>query len=108
MFQCNSQVWTCEMTGTSGLTYQQALESEAEASKLISSLDESLQRAVLTLVHHARRTNIKTLADEIAAFYRERFVKGEVVDVTNTTTSGAKYVIYLEEEGEKSFLRTCI
>lgn len=92
MFQCNSQIWTCELTGTSQLTFSQALESEEEAARLMASLDECHQRAALTLVHHARRTNIKTLADEIAAFYRERFICGEVVDMAQTTSSGAKSV----------------
>lgn len=95
MFQCNSRVWTCELTGTSGLTYQQAMESEKDAQKLINSLDECYQRAALGLVHHVKRTNLKTLADEIAGFYRDRFVKGEMVDMTQMTSSGAKLVAFL-------------
>lgn len=94
MFQCNSQIWTCKFTGTSNLTYLQALESEQETNKLIASLDECHQHAALALVHHVRRTNVKTLADEISSFYRDRFIKGEVVDMAHTTSSGAKYVLY--------------
>lgn len=92
VFQCNSRIWTCKLTGTSSLTYLQAVESEREAGKLIASLDECYQRATLRLVHHVRRTNIKTLADELSTFFRDRFVKGEVVDMANSTSSGAKLV----------------
>ncbi len=89
MFQCNSQIWTCELTGTSGLTFSQALASENETKKMIDSLETCYQRAALQLVHHVKRTNIKALADEISAFYRDRFIKGEVVELSNTTSSGA-------------------
>lgn len=78
------------MTGTTGLTYSQAISSENEATKLIESLNVCHQKAALALVHHAKRTNIKTLADEICAFYRERFVEGEIVDMAHVTSSGAK------------------
>ena len=83
-------MWTCELTGQTNLTYTQALESEKEAKKLLDSLPESLQKAALNLVHHTRRTNLRTLADEICAFYRQRFVQGECLDMMQSTTSGAK------------------
>lgn len=90
MFQCNSRIWTCSLTGASSLTYLQALESEEEARKVIASLDECYQRACLKLVHHVFRTNIKTITDEISAFLRDRFVENEVVEMAQTTSSGAK------------------
>lgn len=90
MFQCNSHIWTCKLTGSTGLTYLQALESEKEAGQIIASLDECYQKAALGLVHHVHRTNIKTLADEICTFYRERYVPDEVLDMIHTTSSGAK------------------
>jgi predicted lipid carrier protein YhbT len=68
----------------------QAQESEEDARKMIASLDVCYQCACLKLVHHVFRTNIKTLVDEISAFLRDRFVENEVVDMTLTTSSGAK------------------
>lgn len=90
MFQCNSQIWTCSLTGTTSLTYLQAVESEEEARKMMASLDECYQRASLSLVHHVFRTNVKTIVEEICAFLKDRFVENELVDMTHTTSSGAK------------------
>ena len=92
MFQCNSLIWACSLTGTCNLTYQQALDSEKEAKKLIASLDKCYQKTALTLVHHVCRTNVKNLVDEICSFLRERFVKDEVVDMIHTTSSDARLV----------------
>lgn len=90
MFQCNSRIWTCSLTGATSLTYLQALDSEEEAKKMIDSLAECYQRASLKLVHHVFRTNMKTLVDEICAFLRDRFVENEVVDMVHSTSSGAQ------------------
>lgn len=104
MFQCNSHIWTCELTGTSGLTYSQAAKSEKETWEIITKrLNQCYQRAALSLVHHAQRTNLKTLTDEICAFYKDRFIKGELVDMEHTTSSGAKSVI-----STIAFLNACI
>lgn len=83
-------MWTCELTGATNLTYLQALESEKEARRLLESFAPCYQAAALTLVHQARRTNVRTLTDEICAFYRERFIVGELVNLTRSTISGAK------------------
>lgn len=89
-FLCNSLVWTCELTGQANLTYSQALQSEKEARKIMDSLPECFQKAALSLVHHVRRTNVKTLADEVCAFYRLRFVEGEELGMRKRTSSGAE------------------
>ena len=89
-FLCNSYVWTCSLTGQSNLTYTQALTSEREAQKLLDSFAECYQRAVLELVHHAHRTNMRTLTDELCLFFKERYVVGERLDLVQTTSSGAK------------------
>lgn len=83
-------MWTCELSGQSNLTYSQAFQSEKEARKQLDSLPPSYQKAALNLVHHTRRTNIKTLAEEIISFYRHRFIEGEVVDLVQMKTVGVK------------------
>jgi len=83
-------VWTCAYTGQTNLTYTQALESEEEARGVIDSIPWCYQRASLSLIHHTRRTNLRTLSDEICAFYRERFIVGEQVGLMQNTNSGAK------------------
>ena len=89
-FLCNSYVWTCSLTGQSSLTYTQALESEKDAHKLMDSFPECYQRAMLGLVHHAHRTNIRSLTDELLMFFKERYVPGERLELVQTTSSGAK------------------
>ena len=83
-------MWTCSLTGQSNLTYTQAAESEREAGKLLDSFPQCYQRAVLELVHHARRTNIRSLGDELIVFFKERYVVGERLELSQTTSSGAK------------------
>ena len=66
------------------------MASEREARKMLDSLKDCHKQAALELIHHAPRTNVKTLAEEICLFYRDRFVVGEVVDLTIITTSAAR------------------
>lgn len=89
-FLCNSLVWTCQLTGMTNLTYQQAVESEAEARKAIDSVSVVLQKAALSLIHRTRRTNVRVVTDEICAFFKERFIVGETVDLVQVTNTGAK------------------
>ena len=89
-FLCNSYVWTCSLTGQASLTYTQAAASEEEARQLLDAFSQCYQRAVLQLVHHVPRTNIRSLADELLLFLKERFVEGEIVQLSQVTSSGAK------------------
>lgn len=89
-YLCESLVWTCELSGQSNLTYTQALESEKEAQRQLDSLSSCYQKAVLTLIHHTKRTNLKTLSEEIISFYRHRFIEGEIVEHQQTKAAGLK------------------
>ena len=55
---------------------------------MLDSILDCHKRAILSLVHHATRTNFKTLVDEVAAFYKERYVVGE--DVEYSASAGDK------------------
>lgn len=89
-YLCESLVWTCELSGQSNLNYSQALKSEKEAQKNLDSLSICYQKAALSLIHHTRRTNLKTLCEEIVSFYKRRFIVGEVVDQSQTNAHGIK------------------
>lgn len=89
-YLCESLVWTCELSGQSNLTYTQALKSEEEARRCLNSLSLCYQRAALSLIHHARRTNLKSLTEEIVSFYKRRFVIGEVIDQSQNKANGTK------------------
>lgn len=47
---------------------------------MLESILDCHKRAILALIHHATRTNLKTLIDEVAAFFKERYVIGEDVE----------------------------
>ena len=56
------------------------MESEKEALAMIESIPSCHRRAVLSLVHHAYRSNIKTASDEIFNFLKDRYVVGEELE----------------------------
>lgn len=58
------------------------MESEREARTLLDSIPDCHRRAVLSLVHHAHRTNIKSVADELINFFKERYIVGEEMTYT--------------------------
>ena len=58
--------------------------------QLLLSFPLCYQRAVLELIHHAPRTNIRSLADELLVFFKERFTPGETLLLAQATASGAK------------------
>jgi hypothetical protein len=80
--QCSSLIWSCELTGKSGLTYKEAVDSESEAKRQIESFPDPLRRAVLFLASQVRRNGISLLVEDVFAFYRDRFVEGEEVEVS--------------------------
>jgi hypothetical protein len=70
------------LTGKSGLTYKEAVDSESEAKRQIESFPDPLRRAVLFLASQVRRNGISLLVEDVFAFYRDRFVEGEEVEVS--------------------------
>lgn len=78
---CNSLLWSCKYTGKSGLTYQEAHESEKSIRKQARSLPEPVQRAVLTLVHHTQRGRLANLCDEVFSYMKDHYQEGEEVEI---------------------------
>jgi len=78
---CSSTLWSCKYTGKSGLTYQEAQESERSIRKQGHSLPEPIQRAALTLVHHTQRGRLANLCDEVFSYLKDRYQEGEEVEV---------------------------
>jgi bromodomain adjacent to zinc finger domain protein 1A len=74
---CNTYMWTCEVTGQSNLTYQQALDSEREARTSLCLFSDSLKEAILSLLHYSIHTNMKSTINSITTFFKERFVLNE-------------------------------
>uniref|UniRef100_A0A8C6X9Q0 Bromodomain adjacent to zinc finger domain protein 1A n=1 Tax=Naja naja TaxID=35670 RepID=A0A8C6X9Q0_NAJNA len=78
---CNSLVWSCAITGKSGLTYQEALESERKARQNIQNFPEPLIVPVLYLVTLTQRTRLHEVCDDIFAYIKNRYFVGELVEV---------------------------
>ena len=79
---CNSLVWSCSITGRSGLTYQEAEESEEKALKQLASFPAYLQKPILYLASKTQRSRIADLNDDVFGFAKDRFFIGEILDVT--------------------------
>ena len=78
---CNSLVWSCSVTAKSGLTYEEAVESESKAKKRISNLPKPLKKGVLWLSHHkAKKGRLAELVDDVYDFIKNRYFVGEIVD----------------------------
>ncbi|XP_037072213.1 bromodomain adjacent to zinc finger domain protein 1A-like [Pollicipes pollicipes] len=81
MILCNSLLWSCEMTGKSGLTYQEAAESERAAKRSLNSVQKELKRALLLLCSMTRKTSFNELCVDIYTYIKDRYFKGEMVQV---------------------------
>ncbi|PIK61464.1 hypothetical protein BSL78_01589, partial [Apostichopus japonicus] len=79
---CNSLVWSCSLTSRPGLTYQEALESEDRARKLLASFPVYLEAPILFLVTLTRRGRLADICDDVFVFARDRYFIGEIVDVS--------------------------
>ncbi|KAK3092925.1 hypothetical protein FSP39_008962 [Pinctada imbricata] len=79
---CNSLVWSCSITGRSGLTYQEAVECEEKALKNLASFPIYLQKPMLFLATLTHRSRLNDLNDDIFLFAKDRYFIGEVVDIT--------------------------
>ncbi|KAM8921713.1 bromodomain adjacent to zinc finger domain protein 1A isoform 5-T5 [Pelodytes ibericus] len=78
---CNSLVWSCSFTGKSGLTYQEALESEKKIRQGLQNFPESLIVPVLYLSALSNHQRVTDLCEDIFGYVKNRFFVGETVDV---------------------------
>ncbi|KAK2567493.1 Bromodomain adjacent to zinc finger domain protein 1A [Acropora cervicornis] len=85
---CNSLLWSCKYTGKSGLTFQEARASEKSVRKQGKSLPESIQRAVVTLVHHTQRGRLANLCDDVFSYLKDHFQEGEEVEINYQSHNG--------------------
>lgn len=71
-------VWTCRLTGRTGFTYYEALESEAEARRSLESFPEWWKPVVLTITH-CSEDSLDLLAGKIVNFCRTHLALNEPV-----------------------------
>ncbi|RZF44989.1 hypothetical protein LSTR_LSTR001950 [Laodelphax striatellus] len=94
IFLCNSLVWSCSYTGRSGLTYQEAINSELLAKKMLNEFPLKLRIPVLYLTTLTERSSLLEFAEDVFAFARDRYFIGEEVEVnfTNDTWSDCRII----------------
>nr|XP_033807234.1 bromodomain adjacent to zinc finger domain protein 1A [Geotrypetes seraphini]XP_033807235.1 bromodomain adjacent to zinc finger domain protein 1A [Geotrypetes seraphini]XP_033807236.1 bromodomain adjacent to zinc finger domain protein 1A [Geotrypetes seraphini] len=78
---CNSLVWSCAVTGKSGLTYEEAIESEKKAKHSLQNFPEPLIVPLLYLTTLTHRARLHEMCDDIFAYVKDRFFVGETVEV---------------------------
>ena len=74
----NSMVWSCGVTGRSGLTFEEALDSEKQANASLESFPEFLEVPLLYLVHKfTYRGRLDDLVNDVFTFMKDRYFVGE-------------------------------
>ncbi|CAH1123750.1 unnamed protein product [Ceutorhynchus assimilis] len=84
IFLCNSQVWTCYMTGKSNLTYLEAQESEDQARKLLEGFAQDLKVPILYIASLTKRTSFGDMADDVFLYTKDRYFVGENIEACLT------------------------
>lgn len=81
------------MTGHTGMTFSEALESEINSRKQLETFPPTLQLPILHLASLTRRTIFKDLLDDIFGFVKDRYFIGENVTITMGTEKKNAVVI---------------
>jgi bromodomain adjacent to zinc finger domain protein 1A len=76
----SSTVWTCSLTGRSGLTFEEAEESEKNARKLLRDFPNELKAPTLLVTALTKRSGISDLVEDVFFYVGERFFQGEEVN----------------------------
>ncbi|VDK76079.1 unnamed protein product [Litomosoides sigmodontis] len=88
----SSMVWTCSVTGKTGLTFEEALDSEKNAQETLKTFPLSFAKPILYLVYKLScRGRIEDLVNDIYFFVKDHFLLGE--EVTYSGGRGRKDVI---------------
>ncbi|XP_053673567.1 bromodomain adjacent to zinc finger domain protein 1A-like [Anopheles nili] len=75
----SSTSWSCEMTGRTNLTYEDALASEADARKTLRKFPTVLKGPILLVASRTKRTAIRDLAGDVFGYVKDVFFKGETI-----------------------------
>ncbi|XP_071850696.1 tyrosine-protein kinase BAZ1B-like isoform X2 [Apostichopus japonicus] len=74
-------LWTCQSSGDSGLTYEEAHASELQYKNVVGeNISIPLQKTILQMVHHSTGS-LEFLVDRIEEQFNTQFHVGEVVEL---------------------------
>ncbi|KAG5031823.1 hypothetical protein AAZX31_06G152600 [Glycine max] len=98
--QYRQRVWTCKITGKSGLTYEEALVSEKHAAEKVQQIPEELVAPALRIIHYSMLP-LKDLADSIAEKLQEQlFVGAQLYGKKNDRVRPCKVLKVMQEDAE--------
>ena len=78
---CNSLVWTCAYTGRSGLTFEEAVDSEKKAKQQLEQFPQYLCRPLLCVAALTHRSRLIDMNDDVFLFAKDRYFVDEAVEV---------------------------
>lgn len=79
----SSLLWTCSITGKTGLTYADAIKSEKESQILVSSIPRVLQKALLHLTKYMDNFSLNIVLTILTEYTNLRYFIGENVHVVS-------------------------
>ena len=85
-------VWTCSVTNRTGLTYEEAVQSERNAIDILNSFPMGLQIPILYLMNYINESKIGSIVDSIYSFISNRYFIGEQIDII---INSKRYLILL-------------
>ncbi|KAE9551571.1 hypothetical protein FO519_005215 [Halicephalobus sp. NKZ332] len=93
--RCNSMSWTCSVTGKAGLTFEEAVKSEQEASeKIRQGFPKELAQPLLWYAHKfCYRGRLDDLINDVYCVSRDRYFVGEIVWYQKKDLSRIKGII---------------
>jgi len=74
-------VWTCAYTGRSGLTFEEAVDSEKKAKEQLEQFPQYLYRPLLCIAALTHRSRLIDMNDDVFLFAKDRFFVDEAVEV---------------------------
>lgn len=72
-------VWTCQATGKSGLTYEEALAGERQQEEALNRMQPPLQKRILSLVQFSLTPRLDQLVDDVFNGIKSTFVPDEEI-----------------------------
>ncbi|XRB08777.1 ATP-utilizing chromatin assembly and remodelling protein [Pycnococcus provasolii] len=88
-------IWCCRFTGKSGLTYDEALEAEAESTAYLAQFPPYFAAPAACIIQHSKHA-LSDLLKHILAVYADRYVPGERLQVCLDTTEEQQCVVARE------------
>ena len=87
----------CEVTGHSGLTYFEALESEKKASEGVETLfSDALKEPMLRRIQFSTQTRVDYLVDNLFDEFKNDYYPGECLNFARNTKS--RYLVVVREK----------